>query len=67
MPCVRIKGGIICGNHPVHEYKGFFFEFHPYCGPMEVDKDGEPVKESTMAFWRAVTEWAQKEKSNVYP
>lgn len=58
MPCLPINNGFICGFHPVYFYKGFYFEFSNYLGPLKVNKDGEPSKREGMKFWRTVTEWA---------
>ena len=56
----------MCGFLPTISYKGFLFEWHSYCGPMELEKlvdDGigeyyEPTNEpSTDAFYEATQEW----------
>lgn len=41
----------------VYRYKGFTFEFHRYCGPMKINKDGEPSKTCGRKFWKAFDEW----------
>jgi hypothetical protein len=48
MSCIKFGGAIMCGNYPVHEGmdsrgKLWRWEFHPYCGPFFVRKDGEPM------------------------
>lgn len=35
-------GIISCPN--IYKFKGLIFEFHNYCGPMRLNKDGEPSK-----------------------
>ena len=39
--------------------KKWRFEDHPYCGPMTVGKNGDPVKEppESSPFWDAVNLW----------
>lgn len=77
MTCVPIGCGFICGFFPVISYKGFLFEWHSYCGPMElkkvVDEDiGEyydPTnEESSDAFYEAAQEWYElpEEERNKY-
>lgn len=66
MPCIPIGNGFICGFYPNVSYKGFLFEWHPYCGPMELEKlDDEDIgeyyeptnKPSSDAFYEAAQEW----------
>lgn len=34
----------ICGiPEGPYRYGGYFFEIHPYCGPSELKKNGDPV------------------------
>jgi hypothetical protein len=40
--------------------KLYHFEDHRYCGPMRVDQRGEPTTKTPMAFWKAVSLWAQQ-------
>jgi hypothetical protein len=56
----------MCGFLPTISYKGFLFEWHNYCGPMELEKlDDENIGEyyeptnepSTDEFYEAAVEW----------
>lgn len=38
----------------------YYVEWHPYCGPARLRKDGEPFKRQPSQrspFWKAVGEW----------
>lgn len=77
MPCIPIDGGIVCGFHPIIIYKGFIFEWHSYCGPMEceelededIGKYYEPTnRDSSDEFYNAAQEWFElpKEEKEKY-
>jgi hypothetical protein len=62
--------GIICLPN-IYFYKGFYFEFHNYLGPVKLCKDLEPAKFSGMKFYKTVAEWdkldkKRKEKTRIY-
>lgn len=43
--------------------KRFRFEYHRYCGPMPVNRDGEVrISPVPKAFWEAVTVWCKQGK-----
>lgn len=46
---------LTCAN--IYKYKGFLFEFHPYCGPHQVTKTYELRKRISKGFYEAVEEW----------
>jgi len=48
--------GWICFT-PTYEYKGVTFEFHRYCGPWPIKKDGEPFKRAGKKFFDVFDEW----------
>ena len=48
---------LTCAN--IYQYKGFTFEFHHFCGPGKVKKNGDPAARQGLKFWRAVDEWCQ--------
>lgn len=57
MSCIRIPGGIITVAD-CYRYKGVTFEWHHFCGPMLLRKDGEPSKSKpTAKFYAIATEW----------
>ena len=58
MPCTRIKNGIVCWNRR-HRYKGFYFEWHSYHGPLELRKDGMPRVRVSKGFWDAMAEFCK--------
>ena len=45
--------GILCLSH-IYKFGGFEFEWHPYCGPAQLNKDGSHRAHPTMAFWGMV-------------
>ena len=49
--------------------KKWRFEDHPYCGPMVVGKNGDPVKEppENSPFWDAVNLWYAQGKRTSDP
>ena len=49
MSCVRIGNVIMCGSK-VYKYKGYFFEWHSFCGPSPLRKDGELSKKIPKGF-----------------
>lgn len=42
--------------------KLYNFEMHPYCGPVALRRDGEPLADQPIAFLSAVTLWAEQGK-----
>ena len=45
--------------------KKFLFEDHPHCGPIVLDKNGDPLKNQppeSSPFWEAVSYWYQQGK-----
>lgn len=48
--------GWVCGPR-VYEYKGWFFEWHPYCGAWPLKKDMEPRKRAGRVFWNLFSEF----------
>ena len=77
MTCVSIGNGFLCGFDPTISYKGYLFEWHSYCGPMEVerleDEDigtyCEPTNvASSDMFYEAAQEWHNlpEEERNKY-
>lgn len=38
------SGWAIISMANIYSYKGLIFEFHNYCGPMRLNKDGNPSK-----------------------
>lgn len=73
MTCHYFSGngvqGFVCTT-PVYKYKGITFEFHPYCGPVKLNKDGEPSKQQGIKFLKTIQEWVElpedeQEKYNI--
>lgn len=57
MSCVRIPGGIV-SVADIYHFEGFTFEWHYWCGPMKLRKDGEPSKASCgNRFYDATARW----------
>ena len=56
MTCIRIPNGFVCTAYPFYRYKGFYMEFHRYCGPFKLKQDGEPAKRSGRKFWKIAQE-----------
>jgi len=54
-PPTQLTGILTCAN--IYKYKGFLFEFHPYCGPNEVTKTYELRKRISKGFYEAAEEW----------
>jgi len=53
MTCVRIVSGYICHGR-VYRYKGYFFEWHNYLGPVPLKKNGDPRANIPAGFWDAI-------------
>lgn len=57
----------ICGipDGP-YRYGGFFFEIHPYCGPSELLKNGDPVNRAPsrkfLKVWEVFSKLSQSDK-----
>ena len=58
MPCVRVEHGFICGPK-VYEYKGYSFEWHSYCGPSPLKKNGEPSQRIPKGFWDMIDDFCK--------
>lgn len=59
MSTVVIPNGIIT-TADCYRYKGVMFEWHHFCGPMPLRKDGEPSQSKRSpgrAFYAAASEW----------
>lgn len=57
----NIQGHICFIN--IFEYKGYVFEFHPYCGFTPYKKNlSEPRKTIPSGFWDMVTEFIKLSK-----
>ncbi|HEY5893176.1 MAG TPA: hypothetical protein VIT91_08100 [Chthoniobacterales bacterium] len=58
---VKIQGSCVhlsCPN--IYRYRGFTFEFHPYCGFQKVRaSDYNPARRQGRKFWRVVEEWLE--------
>lgn len=66
MPCIRIGSGFICGPK-VYRFKGYYFEWHSYCGPSPLNKNGELSKKIPKGFWNMIDEFQSlslEEKEN---
>jgi len=48
--------GIVCGPR-LYEFKDWFFEYHRYCGPWPLNKDGELRKKAGKKFWNIIKEF----------
>lgn len=66
MSCIPIKDGFLCGFNPQYKYtfqgKEYYFEWHSYCGPHPLKKDGELKKlvpHRYSKFWNMVSEFQQ--------
>ena len=59
--------GFVCGPR-LYRFEGWFFEWHSYCGPWPLRKDGELRARAGRKFWQMIdrfealseTERAQK-------
>lgn len=40
--------------------KRHHFEMHPYCGPVAIGKNGEPLKNQSRSFLKAASLWTQQ-------
>lgn len=45
--------GYVCGPR-LYQFDGWFFEWHSYCGPHPLRKDGEPRQSIPARFWQTV-------------
>jgi len=55
MSCIRYGNGFLCGcNQKVYSFNGWFFEWHSYCGPWPLKKDGELRKRAGDKFWKVI-------------
>lgn len=52
-PCIITRPNI-------HRYLGLTFEWHNYCGPMRLKKDGEPSKRNFgRKSWPIIDKWVK--------
>ena len=56
MPCRQIGNTILCGPK-LYRYKGWFFEWHSYCGPWPLKKDATPKKQAGKKFWNLINDF----------
>ena len=56
MPCERVGDAILCYSKQ-YKYKGYYFEWHHYCGPAPLRKDGELSKKIPSGFWNMIEEF----------
>jgi len=56
MPCRQIGNTILCGPK-LYRYKGWFFEWHSYCGPW-------PLKDDVHTFGKERPELTFKDEAN---
>lgn len=56
MPCLKFRGGYVCGFHPTYEFEGYLFEMHSYHGPTPMTRKdpSEPRKNIPAGFWDAM-------------
>ena len=53
--------GFLCTS-PVYEFGGWTFEFHRYCGPHPLKKDGQLRARIPATFWKMFDEFAELTK-----
>jgi len=58
MPCVNIGNAIICYS-TIYKYKGYFFDWHKYCGPTPLKKNGDVKKNIPRGFWDMMNEFSR--------
>lgn len=58
MPCTQIGNAIVCSS-PAYRWEGYYFEWHYYCGPIELTKSGDPKQKSSDTFYRAMNRFGQ--------
>lgn len=65
MPCdyFEFSGGhgFLCGPK-VYEFNGWLFEWHSYCGPWPLKKDGEPRKRAGRKFFNDISDFCEMDK-----
>ena len=66
MTCIKFQGGVICVGSETIQLGPYYFEMHPYCGPMRLCKDGSVSKRDFPgAFWPLFEKWqAEQEKQH---
>jgi len=62
--------GFLCGPS-IYKFNGWLFEFHDYCGPWPLRKDGELKKRAGRKFYKVIDEFVkltkkQRKKYEVY-
>ena len=69
MTCVRAGNALVMMGGPDLKItsggKTFYFEFHPFCGPMMLSKRGEPIQSTPgkySPFWDALYFWIKQGK-----
>lgn len=55
----RIEMSAIFCSNSQYLYKGCYFEFHSYCGPWPLKKNGDPRKYAGKKFWSMWEEFAK--------
>lgn len=70
MSCVQVESGFLCYGKG-YKFMGFYFEWHNYCGPSPLRKDGEIAKRIPKGFWDMVDKFVklsdeEKESYKVY-
>lgn len=58
MPCERIGDAIICYNK-AYKYKGYYFEWTKWGGPMPLRKDGEVRMRLPSGFYDMIDEFLE--------
>ena len=65
MPCnyFEFNGsrGFLCGPK-LYKFDNWFFEWHSYCGPWPLRKDGELRKRAGRVFWKVIGEFSKLTK-----
>jgi len=55
----------------IYQFKGFTFEFHPFLGPLKVNKNFEPAAVMGRKFFKVYSEWdkltkEEKDKTQIF-
>ena len=55
----------------IYQFKGFTFEFHPFLGPIKVNKNFEPAAAMGRKFFKVYSEWdkltkEEKDKTQIF-
>ena len=57
--------GFLCGPR-IYEYDGWVFEYHSFCGPWPLKKDGELRKRAGRTFFKVVDKWLAETNPEQY-